>query len=143
MRRRRHPLFGLIGSALFLQTILSSVVAGDATDPVWVRSQPEAQVIVDGEAQGMTPLCLELVRTVGHTIRLERAGYEVHETLVKPVFSPRFLGRALFGGALGVASSAVEAYRGAAQRLMPREIDVLLRRTADLDARLVSMCLVP
>jgi len=143
MRRRRHPLFGLIGSALLLQSTFSSVVAGVPTDPVWVRSQPEARVIVDGEAQGMTPLCIELVRTVGHTIRLERAGYEVHETLVKPVLSLGFLRRALFGGALGAASSAVEACRGGAQRLSPREIDVLMRRTVDLDARLVSMCLVP
>jgi hypothetical protein len=143
MSRRRHPLLGLIGSLLVLQSTCSSVVAGRHTDPVWVRSEPCARVIVDGEAQGTTPLCLELVSTVGHSIRLERAGYEVHETLVRPMFSLGFLRRILFGGALGAAASTVDACRGGAQRLSPGEIDVILRRTADLDARLASLCLVP
>ena len=142
MRRRRHPLLVLTGLVLFLHSI---VLAGDPTDAVWVRSEPSAEVIVDGEMQGTTPLCLELAAGVGHSIRLERAGYEVHETIVRPVFSCwGFVRRMVFGGGVaGAAETGIALARGGGRRLTPRRVDVILERTARLDARLLSRCLVP
>lgn len=47
---------------------------------VSISSQPtSAQVIIDAEQRGETPLVVELKRKNSHTIRVELEGYEPHE----------------------------------------------------------------
>ena len=134
MRRRRHPLSTLLTIALFLFSTGSLVVAGDPTDPVWVRSQPSATVVVDGEVEGRTPLLVHLSRSAAHSIRIEHPGYQVQEVLVRPVLSWGGLRHVLFGGgAIGTLGSALDVAAGGGRALSPSEVDVILTRTAEIE----------
>jgi len=130
MRRTRHPLLRLLFIALFLHATTSMLVAGDPTDPVYVGSHPVgATVIVNGEVEGRTPVVLHLSRGTAHSIRLELVGYEIHETLVRPVLQWNVLRHVLFGGpALGSLHTAVDLSSGHSERLRPSAVDVVLER---------------
>ena len=136
MRRRRHPLLRLFFIALFLHAATSMLVAGDPTDPVYVRSHPAgATVIVDGEVEGYTPVVLHLSRRIAHSVRLEQLGYEDHETVVRPVLQWNVLRHMVLGGpAMGSVQTAVDLGTGKSERLRPRAVEVVLKRMPPLIA---------
>lgn len=85
-----------------------------------------ANVLVDGQDRGMTPLVVALSRKDYHHIVISKAGYEDHVQDLRPGPNPWFFGNILIGGVIGMA---VDMGTGAVVWLNPPELAARMKAT--------------
>src|SRR6266566_2573403 len=99
---------GLVATAVALCSC-ASIIHGAHQD-VGVSSNPTgAQVSVDGQIKGTTPVVANLTRKDNHIVRSELAGYKPYETTVTRKVRGWVWGNIVFGGLIGLAVDAIDA----------------------------------
>jgi hypothetical protein len=84
------------------------VTGGGQDQAVRISSNPRgADVYVDDQPMGKTPLSLRLSRKDDHFVRVEKEGYRPYEKQLKSGFNPWMIGNVLFGGIVGIVIDAV------------------------------------
>jgi hypothetical protein len=105
----------------------ASIVKG-TTQPIPVSSDPTgADVKLDGNRVGQTPMTVEVKRKTDHLLTLEKAGYQSESVAIT-----RNIGGAVFGNILagGLVGWGVDAVSGAQYNLTPATINVSLKPSA-------------
>jgi hypothetical protein len=120
-------VFLLIVSAAALSSGCASIVKG-TTQAIPVSSAPSgADVKLDGNKVGQTPMSVDVKRKTDHLLTIERAGYQVESVAIT-----RNIGGAVFGNILagGLVGWGVDAVSGAQYNLTPATVSVTLKETA-------------
>lgn len=113
-------------SAFYL-TGCATIISGTKQN-ITINTTPSgANVIVDGNNIGVTPLFTSLQRKNTHFIKLELNGYQPLDINISQSFNPWFLGNILIGGLIGIV---VDAATGAVYKLSPEQINANLYPTA-------------
>ncbi len=102
----------------------ASIVKG-TTQPIPVSSDPTgADVKLDGNKVGQTPMSVEVKRKTDHLLTLEKAGYQSESVAIT-----RNVGGAVFGNILagGLVGWGVDAISGAQYNLTPATINIALK----------------
>jgi hypothetical protein len=102
----------------------ASIVKG-TTQPIPVSSDPTgADVKLDGNRVGQTPMTVEVKRKSDHLLTIEKTGY-----LPESVAITRNIGGAVFGNIIagGLIGWGVDAISGAQYNLTPATINIALR----------------
>jgi hypothetical protein len=124
----RHSVSTLI-AAIAVTAFLSgcaTVVGGGSDQRVHIDSEPRgAQVRVDGQPRGVTPIDVELSRRQEHQVQLDLEGRPSYVSTLKPGCNPWVFGNLVAGGLVGVA---VDASTGAVSTLYPQEVKADLGR---------------
>jgi len=129
----RRIFWSLTASAALLTAACATIMQG-TTQEVGVSSTPtDAEVIVDNQERGSTPLALDLERESQHTVRIEMDGYEPYEVTLTKSTSGWVWGNIVFGGLIGLA---VDAITGGLYKLNPAQVEAELARAEDEAARL-------
>ena len=114
----------LLAATLLLSQGCASLVSGGSTRPVPVDSDPQgAEVYVNDDFRGKTPLTLNLARRERHRVRVVHPDREPYDREVKPGFNPWFLGNIAFGGLIG---AGIDLLSGAVLTPKPGRIRVFL-----------------
>ncbi len=101
----------------------ASVMHGTRQD-VGISSNPSgAQVSVDGQPLGTTPVVAHLRRKENHIVHLELAGYKPYDTTVTRSVSGWVWGNIVIGGLIGLA---VDAISGGLYKLTPEQVSASL-----------------
>jgi len=104
----------------------ASIVKG-TTQAIPVSSDPVgADVKIDGNKVGQTPMKIDAKRKYDHLVTIERVGYQVESIAVT-----RNIGGAVYGNIIagGLVGWGVDAISGAQYNLSPAIIDVKLKET--------------
>lgn len=121
------PRRSSIACAFFTFVVLSgcaTITGGSGQQKVKVASDPPgARVVVDGRSCGVTPTTLSLDRKVNHRIQLEKSGYALAETDLRPGVNPWIFGNVIIGGLIGVV---VDLATNSDRRLYPKEVEAHL-----------------
>jgi hypothetical protein len=118
----RLPNVGAVATAVVLCSC-ASIIHGTHQD-VGISSNPTgAQVSVDGQVKGATPVVANLTRKDNHIVRIELAGYKPYETTLTRKVSGWVWGNIVFGGLIGLA---VDAINGALYNLTPEQVSAAL-----------------
>ena len=118
----RLPNVGAVATAVVLCSC-ASIIHGTHQD-VGISSNPTgAQVSVDGQVKGATPVVANLTRKDNHIVRIELAGYKPYETTLTRKVSGWVWGNIVFGGLIGLA---VDAINGALYNLSPEQVSAAL-----------------
>ena len=118
----RLPNVGAVATAVVLCSC-ASIIHGTHQD-VGISSNPTgAQVSVDGQVKGATPIVANLTRKDNHIVRIELAGYKPYETTLTRKVSGWVWGNIVFGGLIGLA---VDAINGALYNLTPEQVSAAL-----------------
>ncbi|MEX1012085.1 MAG: PEGA domain-containing protein [Waddliaceae bacterium] len=113
----------LIGITLISLTSCATVVSG-TRQPIGISSYPSnANVWIDSQYVGNTPLIQHLTRKHTHWIRIELEGFQPYETVLTRKFNKWVLGNILIGGVIGVA---IDIGTGAVYALTPEQIQAEL-----------------
>lgn len=97
----------------------ASIMHGTHQD-VGISSNPTgAQVTIDGQVKGMTPVVANLTRKDNHIVRIELPGYKPFETTLTRKTSGWVWGNIAFGGLIGLAVDAID---GGLYNLTPEQI---------------------
>lgn len=92
---------------------------------IGISSNPtHAQVWIDNQYMGQSPMIVELSRKYNHMIRLELQGYQPYEIACTRQLSGWVFGNVVFGGLIGLA---VDAITGGIYRLTPEQVQAELR----------------
>ena len=108
----------------FLGGGCASIVKG-TTQPIPVSSDPTgADVKLDGNRVGQTPMTVEVKRKSDHLLTIEKTGYQPESVAIT-----RNIGGAVFGNILagGLVGWGVDAISGAQYNLTPATINLTLR----------------
>jgi len=85
-----------------------------------------AEVTINNEPRGSTPIIVDLKRKDHHIIRITMDGYESYETTITRGVSGWVVGNLVFGALVGLA---VDAISGGLYRLKPDEISAELQKS--------------
>ncbi len=105
----------------------ASIVKG-TTQPIPVSSDPTgADVKLDGNRVGQTPMTVEVKRKSDHLLTIEKSGYQPESVAIT-----RNVGGAVFGNILagGLVGWGVDAISGAQYNLTPATINITLKSIA-------------
>ena len=101
----------------------ASIMHGTHED-VGISSTPTAaQVTIDGQITGTTPVVAHLTRKENHIIRMELPGYQPYEGTITHSVSGWVWGNIVFGGLVGLAVDAID---GGMYKLEPEQVSGLL-----------------
>src|ERR1700704_2014308 len=121
----RLPNVGAVATAVVLCSC-ASIIHSTHQD-VGISSNPTgAQVSVDGQVKGATPVVANLTRKDNHIVRIELAGYKPYETTLTRKVSGWVWGNIVFGGLIGLA---VDAITGGLYDVRPEQISGQLSKT--------------
>ena len=102
------------------------VIAGCATimhgtgQDIGISSKPTgAQVFVDNQPKGTTPVAVDMKRKDKHIVRIEMEGYQPYEITIIRKTSGWVWGNIVFGGLIGLA---VDAITGGLYKLNPEQV---------------------
>ena len=108
--------------SLFLSSCCS-IINGRSQD-VGISSSPAgANVIVDGQNRGITPLTLQLERDENHTIVIEKEGFQSQSATMTKSVSGWIWGNLFIGGIVGLV---VDCCTGALWTLDPENVNTIL-----------------
>ena len=95
-------------------------------------------MIVDGQIEGVTPLLLTLSRTAAHHVRVECEGFDPEEAVIRSKLSWAVVRHVLLDGfGIGLLGTAADIKNGESHRLTPDCVDLVLRRSMGLNARVI------
>lgn len=101
----------------------ASIMHGTHED-VGISSTPSsAQVTIDGQITGKTPVVAHLTRKENHIVRIEMPGYQPYEGTITHSVSGWVWGNIVFGGLVGLAVDAID---GGMYKLEPEQISGML-----------------
>lgn len=101
----------------------ASIIHGTHED-VGISSTPSsAQVTIDGQVTGKTPVVAHLTRKENHIVRIEMPGYQPYEATITHSVSGWVWGNIAFGGLIGLAVDAID---GGMYNLEPEQISGVL-----------------
>ena len=107
----------------------ATIFKGEYRD-ISINSEPDdAQVYVNGEFQGRTPLKLELRPDQSYTIEFRRAGYKIQ---VKQIHNNIGVGWIVLDVLMGVVPVLVDALTGAWYEFDQKYVNALLERQQPL-----------
>lgn len=110
-------LLGIIPS-LFLSSCATILQGTKQT--IGISSTPSsADIWIDGQYIGKSPMAVKLLRQDNHLIRLELDGYLPHEIYLTKKLNQWTFGNIIFGGFIGLA---VDAISGAIYKLTPDQV---------------------
>ncbi len=110
------------------------MIINGSKQSVSVLSRPTgADVYVDGQLVGKTPMWAHVKRKNDHTIRVMMQGYEPFEAGLTRKLDGWVLGNILFGGIIGLI---IDASTGSMYKLTPKEIKA---RLAGGDTQITSV----
>ena len=119
-------MVGLVSVWTGCATILKSTGQGMS-----ITSRPSgAEVLVDNESKGITPVSTKLRRKENHTIVIRLDGYEPYETVLTRQTSGWVFGNILLGPGV-VIGIAVDAISGGMYKFEPSGVNADLRTTAE------------
>jgi hypothetical protein len=127
MKMKSHILRGIAYVALSAAVVClgacASIMHGTHQD-VGISSSPSgAQVSIDGQSMGKTPVVAHLKRKENHIVHLELAGYKPYDTTVTRSVSGWVWGNIVIGGLIGLA---VDAISGGLYKLTPEQVSASL-----------------
>lgn len=115
----------LISLPLFLLTSCATIMHG-TTQNMGISSNPSAaNVWVDRQFVGQTPLTVQLKRNENHFIHIELEGFQPYEIICTRQLSGWVFGNVIFGGVIGLC---VDAVSGGIYRLTPEQINAELHQ---------------
>ena len=101
----------------------ASIMHGTHED-IGISSTPSsAQVTIDGQITGTTPVVTHLTRKENHIVRIEMPGYQPYEGTITHSVSGWVWGNIVFGGLIGLAVDAID---GGMYKLEPEQISGVL-----------------
>jgi hypothetical protein len=116
---RVSPRYAAAAVASLAVAACASIIHGTHQD-VGISSNPTAaQVTVDGQTTGTTPVVAHLTRKDNHIVRIELPGYKPYETTLTRKVSGWVWGNIVFGGLIGLA---VDAISGGLYNLTPEQV---------------------
>jgi hypothetical protein len=125
MTRRASWYAGLFGAAIGVAGCCT-IIHGSSQE-IAISSVPtNAQVTVDHQPAGQTPVTTRLSRKDGHTVQITLTGYEPFEMNLTRHTSGWVWGNIVFGGLIGLA---VDAMTGALYELKPDQVMGQLAQT--------------
>lgn len=136
--RKFLPIFVAItlsGCATIMQGSKQGVSMGS--------SPPGAQITVDGQNMGVTPMVASLKRNNTHVVRMSLPGYEPYEITLARKTSGWIWGNLAFGGIPGLI---VDMATGALYKLTPEQVSTNMARTVamtDGDRIYIGVTLTP
>lgn len=121
-----NKLKTLILTLLSISTLSSCATIMHGTrQSVGIASNPScANVWVDRNFVGNTPLIVEMKRNENHFVRIELEGYEPYEATFSKQLSGWVFGNIIFGGVIGLA---VDAVSGGIYSLTPDQVQAEMR----------------
>lgn len=113
-----------------------STIVNGTTQSVSISSDPAgADVQVDGNPVGVTPLSTELKRKHNHLVTISLDGYKTQQIPINKVMSGAVAGNILAGGLIGWG---VDAANGSQYKLKPDTIAVVLVPGTTSDRDLIT-----
>ena len=101
--------------------------------PVRVQSVPAgADVYVNDDHRGKTPLTVSVSRRDSHRIRIEKEGFEPYASEVRPRLNGWVFGNLLFGGLVGLV---IDAVSGATKSPSPGRFQVFMQDVGEAYTR--------
>lgn len=133
IRRPSHLLPALVSLLLLVGSAGCASIMHGSTQQIAVSSNPSrADVTVNGQVLGETPVVANLARKDTHTIAVRLAGYEDYEITLTRSVTGWVWGNIVFGGIIGLA---VDAITGGLYKLSPEQVMAEMRdRPATLAA---------
>lgn len=114
-------------SLFLLLTQACGTIMQGTTQQVGISSNPsDANVTINGQTYGKTPMIIDLKRKDSHMVKIELDGYQPYETTLTRSTSGWVWGNILFGGLIGLV---VDSSAGGMYKLTPEQIDSELRST--------------
>jgi len=111
-------------SSLLLLTGCATMING-TKQTVGIASTPGfADVKIDNQYVGKTPITVKLKRNSDHVIRIELDGYEPYELICSREMSGWVFGNLVLGGPMGLA---IDVISGGVYRLTPEQVRADLR----------------
>lgn len=121
-RGLRLPLLLVLA---LLVTHCGTIIHG-TTQEIGISSTPaQADVFIDGQLVGQTPLVETLERKKRYSISIDVEGYLPYEVVLERKVSAWAFGNIIFGGLIGLV---VDAASGGLYRLSPETIDAEMER---------------
>src|SRR3954469_19670041 len=102
----------------------ASIMHGTTQDVAISSSPSGAQVVIDNQPAGSTPIIAHLKRNENHILKLDVPGYLPYETGFTKSVSGWVWGNVLFGGLIGLA---VDAISGGLYYLTPEQLAAEMR----------------
>lgn len=130
--------FFLIAFAISLGLLFGgcSTIVNGTTQSVSISSDPPgAEVQVDGNPAGNTPISVELKRKNNHLVTIMLEGYQTQQITINKVMSGAVAGNILAGGLIGWG---IDASNGSQYKLKPDTIAVQLRPGITDERTLIS-----
>lgn len=113
-----------------------STIVNGTTQSVSISSDPQgADVLVDGEFVGNTPVAVDLKRKHNHLVTVSLDGYETQQIAINKVMSGAVAGNILAGGLIGWG---IDAANGSQYKLKPDTIALQLRPGTTDESTLIS-----
>ncbi|MDR8394547.1 PEGA domain-containing protein [Aliifodinibius sp. S!AR15-10] len=143
MRKLSSIVFAL---AIILIIQACATIMHGSKQEVGISSNPsKANITVDGQKYGTTPVNIKLERKKSHTVSLELAGYQPYETTLTKSVSGWVWGNIVFGGLIGLG---VDAITGGLYKLSPKQINAEFRESqarakASKDGLFITVVLEP
>ena len=95
----------IVASSIGCATIATG---GGGRQSVSIATEPPgAEVIVDGQAVGPSPVNVMLTRKTEHVVEVQSPGYESAHVLIRSKFNPWVVGNIVVGGLIGVVVDVV------------------------------------
>lgn len=138
--RLNKSLLCLLSAGTVILSGCGSIINGTTQD-VGISSVPSAaEVTVDGQIIGKTPVTAQLRRKDNHIVKLELPGYLPYEATFTRSVSGWVWGNIIFGGLIGLA---VDAISGGLYKLTPDQLNAELRSgSASIDTANESMMIL-
>ncbi len=114
----------ILSSFLLIYQGCGTIMQGTTQQVGISRSPTNANVTINGQDYGSTPMILDLKRKDSHMVRIQLDGYEPYETNITRKTSGWVWGNIVFGGLIGLA---VDAAAGGMYKLTPEQIEAELR----------------
>ncbi len=108
---------------------------------ILISSTPaSAQVMVDGKAQGQTPVKVDLKRKQTHSVIISHEGYQTQEVQLQRKVSGWVWGNIGFGGLIGLG---IDAGTGSMYKLKPETVNIDLKKADGSSAALTTSTTSP
>ena len=120
----KYTILFIVGIACIVVIGGCSTIVNGTTQSVSISSDPSgAEVQVDGNPVGVTPLSTELKRKHNHLVTISLDGYKTQQITINKVMSGAVAGNILAGGLIGWG---IDAANGSQYKLKPDTIAVVL-----------------
>lgn len=118
---KAHSFAGLV--LLLLGVGCATIVSGQHQDVSITSTPTGAEILVDGQSRGITPLIVDLTRKHKHVVQLRLEGYQPYEIVFERKFNGWAIGNVFLGGLVGLG---VDLISGATYKLSPVDVNAAL-----------------